>query len=421
MLKTLTQKYHHLRQLWLDVMWLELCHTLTLPLLTLLCFRQDSPLFPSTTNTYHRGLYFGLTIGLGKCASVIGHIVLGRVSDRYGRRFILTLSAIGLSVSALCGVFSIMFEWPLLLILSVIIAEGFYSVRTSAMVLAQEAVSSSESVQALSYTQLFIAAGATIGPILGGLCVPTIASLWHYILPWWLVIIGAAILAWRSRTALQVTPSHKTILSIRASWQELQSIVRLQTNLRWYWLLLLLPQISWGAFYELLAPILQTHFHDNGLAIGWAMGVMAACVMIASAWIVPSCRQRFTESTLISIGGVMMVLGLLAFSLSISLSASWLTQGCVFFSIPFIATGDVMVFCVLYAKLNACVSHNHRGLVAGTAYASCLFIWAIDAFIGGHFMVRHLTGLAWCLPLGAIAFLFARFWAHFHIKIQPVT
>ena len=421
MLASFLKRYSSLRGLFVDMMCLEFFKSIPLPLLTLLCFRADSPLFDANYSAYNRGVYFGMIMGFGKLAGMVGHIVLGYLSDYYSRVLLLLVAAVGLFAAGLFGCIGIYYGSPIIFTLSFIVVELLYSAKPAALVIAQERVDNNFRVQSLSYVQFFIAIGATFGPIVGGFCILNVASYWHYLLPWVLIFVGSLILMWRryhqldlyvhsSSSALQ----DKDKASVQSMFQGRSPygccrdmLVQLKNNkfLCLSWLLLLLPQFSWGSFYELLAPVMQTRFNYSGSSIGLVLGGMAASVVFASMIIVPKMRAIYSEVTMALLGSIILTAGLLVCSMAVACSAYRFAGVFVICSVLPVAVGDVLLFCLFFSWVGSSVSASRRGFVSGVAYASILAVWSIDGFIGGHLIVNHLSWFLLYLPLGALSLL----------------
>lgn len=383
----------------------EFSNSLSTPVLTFVFFASDSSLFASHTSFAMRSLYYGYALALQKIGSLIAQIALGAASDRFGRKTMLSLSFMGKCVVGFGCSLSLLIGSPILFIIGLIIGDVLYSVKSTSLAIVGDMSTPEAKVTAMSRLQLFIDIGACLGPIMGGAIAAIAIVHTHYLAPF-LLIIAMGIIGFvaiqryfpESHTQENATPTlHK-----QAFWQYLRS------SALWKMIVLLvLPQMSWAAYYEFIGPIMKKTFHLSSGHLGLFFGVIAFSLMLTTGLLIPWLKRLYSTRKLIVMSTISALIGL-ALSILASLDASQLWAKIAIWCATFpIAAGDVVIYCLLIAKLSNMTPHAHHGKVMGPTYALFVATWSIVAAIGGHLMAISPLAPLYFSPIGMLLLLIA--------------
>lgn len=163
-------------------------------LIDLLGFSLVIPLLPRYAESYGFGeIRIGLLLGAFPLCQLVAGPVLGRLSDRYGRRPLLVASQLGTTVSFLMLGLSSRFEWLLLARMldgasggNILVAQAYIA----------DVTRPEDRAKGMGLLGAAFGVGFTLGPILGGVLVGLpVDPAWRLRLPF-LVAAGCSTLAW---------------------------------------------------------------------------------------------------------------------------------------------------------------------------------------------------------------------------------
>jgi DHA1 family tetracycline resistance protein-like MFS transporter len=226
-------------------------------------------------------LLFGVALAINPLGLLIGSTLLGPLSDRYGRRPVLLITALGAAAGhAITAISLIILSYPLFIVarFATGLMEGNASV---ARALLADQLEGAARVRAFSVLNSALYMGWLAGPLLAG-----ITLHWGVTMPFWVAV--AALLATAAITAAAV-PRHDPSPRQTSWWQVVKQENALKLLKHPELRILLAVQLAFTcgvtAFYEFypLWLVEVTHFDAQGIAWTTAglCGVMTAASILA--------------------------------------------------------------------------------------------------------------------------------------------
>ncbi|MES2583648.1 MAG: MFS transporter [Pseudomonadota bacterium] len=244
-------------------------------------------------------LLFGVALAINPVGLLIGSMLLGPLSDRYGRRPVLLLTALGAAAGhAITAVSLLNQSYPLFIVarFATGLMEGNASV---ARALLADQLEGAARVRAFSLLNSSLYMGWLAGPLLAGLTLH-----WGVTMPFWVAV--AALLATAAITAVAVPRQGASTLS--TSWWQVvqhQNALKLLKHPELRTLLTVQLAFTCGvtAFYEFypLWLVEVTHFDAQGIAWTTAglCGVMTAASVLAGRVVRSSPLQQASRFALL--------------------------------------------------------------------------------------------------------------------------
>jgi DHA1 family tetracycline resistance protein-like MFS transporter len=162
-------------------------YSMVLPILTPMLVSTDTLLDPSVTEST-RYILVGLLIACFPLGQLIGSPILGKLSDRLGRRNILIYTLLPVIPAYLLGGFAITWKQPLLLFISRFLTglfEGNVVIATASM--ADISETNSEKTFNFGWVITFSNLGWMVGPFIGAAVInPEIVTWFNFATPFWL-------------------------------------------------------------------------------------------------------------------------------------------------------------------------------------------------------------------------------------------
>lgn len=380
---------------------------LVFPLLPDLFLSANSPLISAGTSGPLRAFHYGLALALWAGGIFFGAPFLGELSDRYGRKRILTLalSLVGLTYFSSC--FSL-FSGSLFLFMLSRLINGFFS---SSFPLAQAIiidVSTDENrTRHLSWIILAASIGFLVGPLLAALsyhlaATGTHGAAWSFLSAGLLSTLNAVGIHFLLNDEGQVF-SHRRInlLSVVTTCR----FVFMDQRIRAITLVFFLMQVSWGIYIQSIPVILSQGFLQSAEAVSLFYALLGGCFLAMTLWIQPPLLKRFKLEKLCFIALLIMfvsVSGALVAYYIKNIHLEWL------FALPF-AMSECLCYTAMTALYSNAVHADEQGRVMGGAGAIFGLTWALLGLGLGSVLSASLLWpflmAAFCAALGAF-FLF---------------
>ncbi|MCX5774028.1 MAG: MFS transporter [Fusobacteria bacterium] len=370
----------------------EIAARITSPMFTMIFFSSTLVVFKSETTLPEKALLFGTFILVYQLTSSVASPLLGACSDLIGRKKMLIFSSLILLFMPF-GVLLALVEHSYLLFLIVFCIFGlFYSINTVSIAEISDYSTTETRVRNNSLSQFFIAFGAFVGPVLGGIFLSMFVTKIPFLLTFLMIAIFAIVTLFVIIFLYQDTGNRgikKRKISFKPIWH-------LFKDKQFFFLiiLLVLDQLVWGSFYRYSAVVSRVHFNFNGFQVGLFTGMLALFVVISSGVLLPVLSKFLKVKHIMFFSILMMLLGNILMISAIAPSMpNYFGVIILWISSFFAAAGDVLIFCLILSKCQEMVSSELQGSVVGIVYIIGNSMWAVNGFISGLLMARSTSDI----------------------------
>lgn len=382
--------------------------SLALPLFPPLFLDSTYPFLPSNTSTETRRILLGLLFTMYPLGQLIGAPLLGKWSDKYGRRPVILLSLIVVIPAYIGSALALFYTMPILLFIS----RFFSGLLEGNIVIAQAAIAdvSQDSHTKTKNFGWLVSLSSTaflFGPLIGGkLADSTTVSWFHYDTPFWcaalLSLIGFIVVATMFRE------THRPDSSIKVSLKSLTSTVTESfkyPGLRPLLIANLCFFLALFFFLNFFSAYLVSIYNFSASKLGEVNAYVAIPVILGPLFF-GRLTKIWTIKKATQMGSLLLGLSYLIFILPAPPWALFFTLIPIGF---FMAIGLAFPAILVSDAVNA----RFQGQALGTNQAIQVFAEALTALIGGFAM-------AWLPSLPILnGVLFSFFGAWLLIRYKP--
>jgi MFS transporter, DHA1 family, tetracycline resistance protein len=357
-----------------------------IPVIPSLFFGADSGFFGAEVTEASRSIWYGFLLAFFPAMQFIGSPLLGALSDRHGRKPILSLSLIGICVGYL--LFGLAIEWHHLgLLFFSRLLQGAAAGNIAIMYSAISDISKPEE-KAKNFGMIGAAFGLgfILGPALGGfLADDTIVSWFNHATPFYftalLTFVNILLVKFRFPETLlekRNTPVHiwTGFRNVKKSFED--------PSLRTIFAVVLLISLGFTFFTQFFAVVLLEGFgyttKDLGLFYGW-IGIW---LVFTQGFLVGKINNRFTSA---------QVLKVTIFTLAIGISINVIFTNAIWFYV--FAAVIAMSYGITAPNLTAIVSQkagaDRQGEILGINQSMNSFGQIAPPIIGGFLTVLDAT------------------------------
>lgn len=380
---------------------------LAFPIFTLIFFDTSSRLLPADTSYAIRAFWFGTCISTPYFINIFFAPLLSSMSDEFGRRkfllFEISSSVVYMSLAAL----GVLFGHLWLLILGIVLRGAFSRTNTTALSIIGDLSQGSQKLKYMSYMQVAIALGASIGPILAGLLAKRFYfNYFNFSIPFF---VGAcfALINWflvyhfmpeTLKQSVSQALKDSTSSRLRANLLAVKYVIT-HKDVLMISLLLITFQLSWSTYYQFMSPLLKTVYQFNPETLGLFIGLVAFWIAVGAGPVFKMVSPRMGYQQILNFSVILEVFGI---SLVTGVYYHWLPETVLWLSPIPTAIGDVLAYICITTLYSNSVAKHMQGKVMGINFLIVGLIWGGTAFLGG-LLIAHSPILPIVLaPLGAI-------------------
>jgi MFS transporter, DHA1 family, tetracycline resistance protein len=368
--------------------------SLALPLFPPLFLSPDLNFLPSGITTETRRILLGILFAMYPIGQFIGAPLLGKWSDKYGRKPIILISLIIVIPAYLGSAFSVLYAWPALLFVSRFLSgllEGNIVIAQAAIAdISEDSKTKTKNfgwLVSLSSTAFFF------GPLIGGKLADSKIVWWfHYDTPFWcaaaLTLVGFAVVALLFRETHQADPDIEVSLkSLIRTFSEGLKYRRLRILFTANFFIFLAIFFFLNFFSAYLVSV-----YRFSISILGEVNAYLAVPVILGPFVFGQFAKMWSTKKTTQIGSFLLGVSYLIFVL---IQSPW---SLLFTLIP-IGFFMAMGFAFPAILVSDAVSHRFQGQALGTNQSIQVFAEACTALIGGFLMALFNT-----LPIYLAAF-----------------
>jgi MFS transporter, DHA1 family, tetracycline resistance protein len=242
-----------------------------------------------------RMILLGLVMASFPLGQFFGSPILGRFSDRYGRKKIVLLSLAGTTVGYLITAYSV-FSNSIVGMFSGLalcgFCEGNVTIAQSVIAdLTSQEEYQSEKALHFGWINIFISIGFIIGPLMGGqLADPSVVSWFTFATPFWvaacMTVIGMAIIFKCSKETLRRTPNEQWKF-FHAMWSGMK-----RPKLKRFFVANFFLALGYFSFFRFFPVFLERQFHFSPSQLSYVMVYDSLAIAAGVIWLVPFLSKR---------------------------------------------------------------------------------------------------------------------------------
>ena len=377
---------------------------LVFPVIPEIIMSKHSLFFVAHTSDAVRNFYYGLSMALWPLGIFLGSAIIGKLSDKHGRKLMIIVSLLGTVVAYLLSVFSFAIESLSLFMLSRFVC-GFFGGSFS---IAQAVILDVSSIEKRIKNLSLITLAASIGFVFGPLITTIVGLLSHteyqaINLPF---LFGAIFSSINLLSVCFFLPETYTkpikaqkikLIGLIFSFRVMFTDKRVQILA----LAFLMLQIGWGYYAQSLPLVLAQAFHFEPASIGFVFIIMSLGFASSTLYVQAVTLKRLNPTQAMMLSAI--IIGILFIACTLLLSPS-----SMIISAFFGALLQIIFYTALLSVIAGKVEAHEQGAIMGGTTSVFGIAWTINAFTLGLFTNLYLT-----LPLylAAIAIIIAGIFA----------
>jgi len=385
---------------------------LVYPLAASMLAGSQAHILPAEASTHTHHFYLSLMYLLYPAAMFFGASFMGDLSDKFGRRKILTLCMAGISLSFCLMGFGALAPSLALLLLGRALSGIFAgSPPIAQAIMADISTSAQAKAKNLSLTVGAQCLGTICGPLIAGIFSNYEFSPWFtYATPFFVAaIFGVLAMVW-----VYFSLEYKVQKLRRHKFEPLRPILVFieafrDKRVRLLALTAVFGQIAFGTFFQMISVALRQSFHYKASLIGYFYAFMGI-FFITSIYIVPKIHKwARSPEYLAMVGFLCNAVAVSFFFFQVSEVWVWVLTAILCLTNPFYYTGLMM-------SLSNAVAKDRQGWVMGIYGATIAFGWIISGLSPN--LLNWLS--AWTvISFGAITFAVTAFILRLYIYHRP--
>lgn len=357
---------------------------LVFPILPDLFFTHHAHLISINDGLFLRDFYYGLSLALWAGGIFFGSPFLGELSDRYGRKCVLSAALFLVGMSYFLSYLSLYLGSVSLFLLSRLL-NGFFS---SSFPLAQAIIidASPEEVKARNLGWIVLAAsvGFVLGPLLSAFCYQLAGgesgANWAFLSAGLLAILNASSVFTFLKESMQVISSRRIrILSVFTTCR----FVFTDQRIRFLSGIFFLIQLAWGGYIQSIPVVLNQHFFLSPFQISLFYAFLGVSFFMMTVFLQPWLLKRFSLSSLACTGAlgmlIFLIIAMKGHQLGLQYLAAFGASIC-----------DCLCYTTLLALFSNAVNPDEQGRVMGGTGALFGLTWGILALGLGNLLQFNL-------------------------------
>lgn len=361
---------------------------------------QHSLLHPDASIAV-RNFYLGLSFLLYPLCMFFGASILGELSDRWGRKKVLTICTTGLGLSFFCMGIGVVFNSLFL----VLFGRALSGLMAGSQPIAQAAISDVSTIESkprnMSLLTLALSFGIIAGPTLGGvLSDSAVLSFFSFSVPFFFVAALSWICTIWIASKFKETYLHRTDKPFNFL-RPVQIFIEAFKDkaVRLLAVVFLLMQIGFSLYFQLILVLLAEKYHYTSWKLGLFNGFIGVCFVFA-LYITRRLTARPRSIEWIAFW-TLLITGIS--QLGASFARDQLSQWV--FVIP-VATADMVAYTAMLTSFSNAASKDAQGWVMGIAGAVMALSWT---FTGFSLNLTTVIGIENLILIGALFLIASAF------------
>lgn len=385
--------------------------TIIIPVIPAIFFEGSSSFFASEVSHEMKSFYYGLLLLCYPLLQFFGAPILGSLSDRYGRKPVLSLALIGTLIGYLLFAYAVTSHNLWLLFFSRMLP-GFTGGNVSIIMSSISDISDEASrTRNFGLVGMAFGIGFILGPSIGGLLADdTIVHWFTHATPFWVVAILTFVNIILVQFFFKETLKEKRMTHI-SMFTGIKNIAVsfTEARLRKVFLIVLCVSIGFTFFTQYFSVYLYEKFSWSEKNIGLLYGWVGIWLAITQGVIVRSLSYKFASKDILKFSIPIIVLGI---SLLMVPTTSWW-----FYLInPIIAIGIGMTSPNLTTVVSMQAGADRQGEILGINQSMNSLGQIIPAIVGGY-----LVGINLNFPLLAGAIMVCVAWLIYRINYNKLS
>ncbi|MES2121265.1 MAG: MFS transporter [Chlamydiota bacterium] len=270
--------------------------SLPLPILPGMFLDPERTILPGSS-LHMQMILLGLVMASFPIGQFFGSPLLGRLSDRFGRKRVILWSLAGTTVGYMVTALTVSEGSVLGMFLGLALCgfcEGNVTIAQSVVAdLTEKEEHRGEKAAHFGWINICISVGFIIGPLMGGqLADPTVHRGFTYATPFWaaacMTLVGMAIIYWKSQETLRLKGKEKWEF-FRSMWSGFS-----QPKLKQYYLANFFLALGFFAYFRFLPVFLERRFDFSASMLSYVMVYDSLIIAAGAIWLVPYLAKRFS-------------------------------------------------------------------------------------------------------------------------------
>ncbi|STY28238.1 transporter of the major facilitator superfamily (MFS) [Legionella wadsworthii] len=367
---------------------------LVYPVMTAIFTAEHSPVLSADASVGIKHFYLGLSYMLYPLCMFFGTSFMGDLSDVWGRKKVLLLCMLGITISFLLMGMGVFFNSLILLLFG----RALSGLMAGSQPIAQASIAdlSTPETKALnmSLISMSFSFGSVLGPLLGGVMSDQQLLPWFTLTTPFLIAALLAFIAWGwiefgyQDTSLVL--SQKSISIFRPVQIFIEAFEHL--SVRILALVFLLMQMGFSLYFQFIIVHMKNVYQYSNWQLGAVQGMIGLGFAIGILVGMPLCVKRFKVHHIALVTLILTGVGqLLVYVISNPIMQWPLAIA--------IATFDIMAFACLLTLFSNAVDAQSQGWVMGISGAVMAFAWMVTGFGSNLLSIMSSSGL---IALGGV-------------------
>lgn len=358
---------------------------LVIPVLPGLFLNEHSPLLTTAVSLSMRQWLYGLALAAWPLGMFFGNAMVGRLSDRLGRKLMLTVCLLGMTLTYGLGWGAIAWHSASFFVLSRLLN----GLSAGSYILAQAQILDISTRERKAINMGWISFAATLGFVVGPLASSFMLHLSTsltapFILAMLLAFINLVLLSFLLPDVEQKKSEHalkfwQTVLSFK--------IIFIDKRVQKLGFAFCILQLSWGFFVQSILPFMAKTYHWNAASLAIFTSVIGLGAMINLLLIQPFIFRFYRLPKVAFWAFLMFALACLSFAVIPELGR-WI--------VTMIASAlDALIFSALLAMLSNAVHDDEQGHVIGATGSLFGIAWTVNSLLLAPLMHMNYLMPVW--------------------------
>ena len=359
---------------------------LVFPVVPEIMMSKQSPFFGISTPESLRNFYYGLSMAVWPLGIFIGSAIIGRLSDKYGRKLMIITSLAGTILAYLLSVSSFAFESLTVFMLSRFICGFFGGSFSIAQAVMLDISDEKSRLKNLSLITLSASISFVFGPVITTIVGLLSQTTYQAIsLPFWFgagfsVINILSVCFFLPETYTKRIKDQKfKLINLIFSFR----VMFVDKRVRILALAFLMLQIGWGYYAQGLPLVLDQAFGFKSASIGFVFVIMSLGFAFSTLYFQNIVLKRLNSHVAMLLSGI--VIGLL-----IAICTFFLSPSSMIISAFVGALLQIIFYTALLSVIAGKVDSHEQGAIMGGTTSVFGIAWAVNAFTLGLFTTLYL-------------------------------